>query len=140
LDDGAFAGGFRNSGDSRYADSTGERRTATWIYGGRSDYPAMAARFRLDDAPTGEARLTLIGLDAEGRDRMPIRVTINDTVVYEGANPLPDWRWGETTMPAPAGALRDGENSVEIRSLAPTDNFGLPPFFMLDTARLTWEG
>jgi serine/threonine-protein kinase len=131
-----FAGGYRNPGDSLYADRTGERRPATWIYGGGSDYPAMTARFRLDRPPSGQARLTLVGMDAEHPDRMPIEVTLNDRVIFRGPNPLDDWRWSEATLPVPADALRAGENSLTIRSLSPEANFNRPPFFMLTAARL----
>jgi hypothetical protein len=133
-----FAGGYRNPGESLYADQTGDQRPATWIYGGASDYPAMTARFRLDRAPSGPARLTLVGMDAEHPDRMPIEITLNDAVLFRGPNPLDDWRWSQAMLTAPAGTLRAGENSLTIRSLSPEANFNSPPFFMLTAARLNW--
>lgn len=143
LDNTAFTGGFSNPDGSLYADVTGAQRTATWIYGGRSDYPAMSARFRLDAPARGddkdEARLIISGMDGEDRGKMPLRISLNDTVVFQGDDPLPNNRWGQATFKVPKGALRAGENTLTIRSLSEQGNFNSPHFFMLDAARLEWD-
>jgi serine/threonine-protein kinase len=140
LEDSLFVGGYRNPGESLYADSTGEQRSATWIYGGRSEYPAMSAAFRVEQLPAGPAQLTLVGMDAEGEGRMPIEVMVNDQVIFRGANPLADWRWSQATLVVPAGVLHAGENTLTIRSLSSDANFNAPPFFMLDAASFRWNG
>ena len=139
IGDAAFTGGFRNSGESLYADATGEQRSATWIYGGQSDYPAMTAQFTLDQPPAGEAQLVVVGMDGEDAGKMPLQITINDRDIFLGPDPLPDQRWGEATFPIPGGALRQGQNSLTIRSTSTEANFRTPHFFMLDEARVLWQ-
>lgn len=144
LDNTAFTGGFSNPDGSLYADATGAQRTVTWIYGGRSDYPAMSAHFRLD-APAGgageeaEARLSISGMDGEDQGKMPLRISLNDTVIFQGNDPLPNNRWGQASFKVPKGTLRVGENTLTIRSLSEQANFNSPHFFMLDAARLEWD-
>jgi serine/threonine-protein kinase len=137
LDNTAFSGGL--SSPPTYPDATGEQRTATWIYGGQSDYPAMSTTFQVQGRPEGEATLTLIGMDGEDAPKMPIRITINDVVVFEGENPLPNHRWGQARFEVPEGALREGENTLTIRSRSDQDNYRSPHFFMLDAAQLEWN-
>ena len=137
IEDSAFRGGFNRP--NIYKDSAGEGRTAMWIYGAQSDYPAMSAAFRLESAPPAEARLTLAGMDDQASSKTRIRVTLNDRVIFEGDNPLENNRWSQVALPAPAGSLRPGQNTLEIRNLTPGRNFNEPPWFMLDLARVEWD-
>jgi hypothetical protein len=138
IDDDAFAGGFSAPRNYR-------GRTARWLYGALSPYGQMTASFTVDGTP-GAGELLLKGLDSENGDKTPIAIQVNDTVVYQGGNPLPKdtWRgsvapWGETTIPIPAGALRSGRNTLSISNLAPINNFNAPPYFMLDEAVITYD-
>ncbi|HZS01728.1 MAG TPA: protein kinase [Chloroflexota bacterium] len=137
LDDDAFTGGFSAPRNYR-------GRTARWLYGALSPYGQMTATFSVAVAP-GAGTLLLKGLDSENGEKTPIAVQVNDTVVYQGGNPLPkdDWRgsvapWGEATIPLPAGALHAGPNTLSISNLAPVSNFNAPPYFMLDEAVITY--
>jgi hypothetical protein len=138
LDDDAFTGGFSAPRNYR-------GRTARWLYGALSPYGQMTASFTVE-GPPGAGTLLLKGIDSENGDKTPIAIQVNDTVVFQGGNPLPkdDWRgpvapWGEATIPLPAGTLRAGRNTLTISNLAPASNFNAPPYFMLDEAVITYE-
>ncbi|HEY7060327.1 MAG TPA: hypothetical protein VII06_02525, partial [Chloroflexota bacterium] len=138
LDDDAFTGGFSAPRNYR-------GRTARWIYGALSPYGHMTASFTVDGSP-GAGELLVKGLDSETGDKTPLAIQVNDTVVFQGGNPLPKdtWRgavapWGEATIPLPAGALHAGRNTLTFSNLAPVDNFNAPPYFMLDEATITYD-
>jgi hypothetical protein len=144
LEDTAFQGGFRNPGGSIY-----RQRSATWIYGARTPYSTMAASFELPAAPSGQAVLTITGLDSENAPKTPISITINDREIFRGPAPFaddshdPDFRnapapWSDRSWPIPPDALRVGTNRLMIRNLADTADVGVPPFFMLDRASVAF--
>jgi len=137
LDDDAFEGGFSAPRNYR-------GRTARWLYGAQSPYGEMTATFHLDATP-GAAQLSISGIDSENGPKTPIAVVVNDTVIYQGGNPLPkdNWRgseapWGEATISIPSGVLRAGRNTLTFKNLAPVSNFNAPPYFMLDQAVITY--
>ncbi len=138
IDDDAFTGGFSAPRNYR-------GRTARWIYGALSPYGQMTATFTVDGTP-GAGTLLLKGLDSETGDKTPIAIQVNDTVVFQGGNPLPkdNWsgpvaHWGEATIRLPAGVLRPGRNTLTISNLAQVNNFNAPPYFMLDEAIITYQ-
>jgi hypothetical protein len=137
LDDDTFKGGFSAPRNYR-------GRTARWLYGAQSAYGQMTATFNLEGSP-GAARLSISGIDSENGPQTPIAVVVNDTVIYQGGNPLPkdSWRgseapWGEATIPIPSGVLHAGRNTLAFKNLAPVNNFNAPPYFMLDQAVITY--
>ena len=80
---------------------------------------------------------------AENGGKTPIAILVNDTVIYQGGNPLPkdDWRgptapWGTASIPIPAGVLKRGHNTLTFKNMSPTANFNEPPYFMLDQATI----
>jgi hypothetical protein len=138
LDDDAFQGGYSAPRNYR-------GRTARWLYGANSQYGQMTATFTLDGQPTA-GKLVISGIDSENGGKTPIAILINDTVIYQGGNPLPkdDWRgptapWGTASFPIPAGVLKAGRNTLTFKNLSPTANFDAPPYFMLDQATITYD-
>ena len=137
LDDDAFQGGYSAPRNYR-------GRTARWLYGANSSYGQMAAAFTLDGQPAG-GELEISGIDSENGGKTPITILVNDTVIYQGGNPLPkdEWRgptapWGTASFSIPPGVLKAGRNTLTFKNLSPTANFGVPPYFMLDQAIVTY--
>jgi serine/threonine-protein kinase len=137
LDDDAFQGGYSAPRNYR-------GRTARWLYGANSPYGQMMAAFTADGQPTA-GELVISGIDSENGDKTPIAILVNDTVIYQGGNPLPkdDWRgptapWGTASFPIPAGVLEAGRNTLTFKNLSPAANFNVPPYFMLDQATITY--
>ena len=145
LDDNAFVGGFTNANRLYHG------VTAMWVYGQRTAYSTMSATFRVVGAPAGPAALTIRGVDAEGAAggyaKIPIRITLNGTVLHDGPNPFPDdfanagrgeGNWGLYTWNLAPGLVQEGSNTLTITNLTPDNRINYPIFFMLDYAIITW--
>jgi hypothetical protein len=140
LEDTAWQGSYRRaSGNNVYGG-----RTAAWIYGTTTQFSTMQATFALGEQPSGLATLSIEGMDSEGESKTPIRITVNDTEIYSGPNPLPNddlpletGTWTTYTWRFDAALLRPGQNMISISNLAP-GAFSRPPFFMLDYAQIAF--
>jgi hypothetical protein len=138
LEDTDWSGGFGGAnGQQRYGG-----RSATWIYGQGTGYETMRTAFDVDGPLQGSARLTVEGMDSEGRAKTEISILINDVEIYTGPNPLPDddipletGTWAAYTWEFDASLLQPGRNVIVISNLSP-GAFSLPPFFMLDYAEV----
>jgi serine/threonine-protein kinase len=135
LEDTAFQGGFRGQGDSVY-----RGRTATLVYGSRTPYSRMTARFDLPASPR-EAQVWIVGLDSEGGTRTRIAIVVNDREIFRGPAPFPDDRprqpeapWTERPFAVPEGVMHPGQNTLAIQNLEPSDRVGQPPFLAVDQA------
>jgi hypothetical protein len=140
-----FTGGYPHKPTFQYGSK--EPRPATWIYGGESAYTSMTAQFTVDQQPSGQAQLTLSGIDSEDVGKTPIEILLNNKEIYKGQDPLPDdtgpsdGTWGIAVLnPFPADILYPGSNILMIRNLSPTGKEGdYPyPFIMIDHAELSW--
>jgi hypothetical protein len=136
LDDSVWQGGYSSA--RGYGG-----RSATWIYGAGTDYSSMQAALQLQSQPAGTATLTLEGMDSEDRAKTPIQITVNNTEIFNGPNPLPNddlpldsGTWAGVDVRFDAALLRSGTNIIRISNLKP-GRFSLPPFFMLDYAVVT---
>lgn len=123
-------------------------RTATWVYGQGTRFHTMTATAQIRGEPVGPARFTVVGIDSEDEPKTPMRLTINDILIYEGPNPLPNddccgnrgpGNWGGVTFELPPGILRSGNNRISITNLDPSDEIFLPIFVMVDRAVLEFR-
>ncbi|MEO6457693.1 MAG: protein kinase [Chloroflexia bacterium] len=137
LEASAFRGGFTG---------TYHGESATWVYGQGTNNNTMSARFNAQGRP-GAGRLTIRGVDSEGEAKMPILIAVNDVVIFQGPNPLPNdfsnagkgpGNWGLFTWDIPDGALKKSNNTLTISNLSSSGCTNCPAFFMLDYANLTW--
>ena len=140
--DSAFRGGFTDA-DGRY-----HGRSARWVYGRGTAYHTMTASFRVAGEPNGTATLRIVGLDSEDAPKTPMRLVLNDTVLFEGPNPLPNdtccgsggaGNWGAVELRFPARLLREGTNTLTVSNLDPSARIYFPIFVMVDEARLTYR-
>jgi hypothetical protein len=135
VEDTAFQGGFRNPGDSSY-----RGRTATWVYGSRTQYGRMTARFDLPATPR-DAQVWIVAVDSEGPARTRIAILVNDREIFRGPAPFPDDRpnqpeapWTERPFAVPEGTLHQGANTLTIQNLENGDRVNQPPFLAVDQA------
>ena len=105
----------------------------------------MQAAFSLEAQPSGTASLSVEGMDSEDAVKTPIRISVNDTIIYDGPNPLPNddlplatGTWATYTWRFDAALLQPGTNVIRISNRAP-GQFSLPPFFMLDYATVRFD-
>ena len=125
-------------------------RAWTAVYGARSPYPSATLRFELDEVPAEPLVLIVDGLDDEWAGANPIALEINGERVYNGDGPFTSWDgntanrgadadWTTVRITMPADLFAEGENTISFRNLSPSADWGVPPYFLLSTARLTVE-
>jgi hypothetical protein len=119
------------------------------IYGAQSDYPRASLVFNLDDVPTGDVRLTLVGICDESGTRDRIRVTVNGLAIYTGTAWFRSWNgegngadavWTTVLITLPADYFASGTNRITVANLQSGDNFSSPPYVDLGAARLDVSG
>jgi serine/threonine-protein kinase len=141
VDDNGFAGGYTNANRLYHG------VTAVWIYGRGTRYHTMSTRFNIPGRPRGAATLTIRGLDSEDAAKTPILITVNDTQIYSGGNPLPDdfasgpsgpGNWGTYSWRMDPGTLKGGANTLTISNLSSSACMNCPAFFMLDYVTIAW--
>jgi serine/threonine protein kinase len=141
LDDSSFVGGY-----SRRDGYHG--RTAQWVYGQGTEYNTMSARFFIEsEKKPKEGNLSVLGVDSEDVPKTRMRVTLNDYVLYEGPNPMPndthngpggEGNWGWAGWPIPNKVLQEGENVLSITNLDPSNQINYPIFIMIDQVVVSW--
>jgi hypothetical protein len=135
----AWAGGYHR-GDSGFLG-----RPWVAIYGAQSGKGTITLSFSLDVEPTGDATLTVTGINDEWASPNPMVVTVNGVEIYNGPCPFPAWNgqgngadaeWGTSSWTVPAGVLRAGNNEISISNLTPSSNFNSPPYIDISTTTL----
>jgi len=109
--------GFRGArGPEEYGYLCPPRR-AIWIYGTNTEHPRMWTVLHLKAAPKGAAQLVLTAQDDDKPGAVPVRVSLNGLVLFEGPNPFRERGWSTESLAIPAGVLRQGENELRIETL-----------------------
>ena len=118
----------------------GEARVATWIHGAKTRYSRMSASFILANPVTNDWDLVVCGQDDDSPNPCRIRLTLNERVIFAGANPLKKGTWSQHTFPVKASYLNGGNNKIVIESLANSDSETSAPWFLLNYAVLRPSG
>ncbi|MDQ3043841.1 MAG: protein kinase [Chloroflexota bacterium] len=118
--------------------SSGYGRPWTAIYGQGSGMSTATISFSLEGVPRQDVKLVLTGLDDEAGGSVPIRIDINGTVIYSEASPFQSWSgvegsypWEQATSNIPARLFQSGSNTMSVTNLAPSGQFGFPPYLLL---------
>jgi hypothetical protein len=105
----------------------------------------MRAVFDVPAQARGTVSFNVEGMDSEDRLKTAISLRVNGAEIYRGPNPLPDddhpletGTWASYSWSFDAALLRPGRNEITITNLEP-GAFGLPPFFMLDYATMSYS-
>ncbi|MEX0745264.1 MAG: DUF4838 domain-containing protein [Phycisphaeraceae bacterium] len=101
------------------------RENTVAVYGALTDASRCRARFVLDEQPPSEPLvLTIEGQDSEKAwaPAARIQIWVNDRKVFDGDNEFPKQDWSEKRYRVPNGALVQGENTIEVRNLATSDD------------------
>jgi hypothetical protein len=140
FDDEVWQGSYHRPSGGTYGG-----RTATWIYGTSTSYSTMRAVFDVPAQAYGTISFNVEGMDSEDRVKTMISIQLNGTEIYRGPNPLPDddhpletGTWATYSWSFDAALLQLGRNEISVTNLE-TGAFGLPPFFMLDYATITYS-
>ena len=113
------------------------RRHVIWVNGAHSRAPSMQATFQLGYPLRGDSELIIAGLDDNAPANCRIRIQVNGSTVFEGANPFAPDRWSTQRFPVKGAMLRDGvPNTLRIENLEASDSMTGAPWFMLSYAVL----
>jgi hypothetical protein len=124
-------------------------RTALLLNAGGGVESTAMARFNLNleaGGPIDGASLTVEGLDSSDAVKAIIRITLNNMVVYEGADPLANElstssqqaNWTSHTWQIPGPAFRQGANTLTITNLSTSVGGSAQPFVVFDLASISW--
>lgn len=92
----------------------------------------MSTAFELTKQPLSDSfQLIVSGADDFQDEKCPIRITLNDKVVFEGPNIFSNKKWDIERFDLSTNMLKSN-NVLTITNISPTGNFDAPPAFMLN--------
>jgi hypothetical protein len=110
---------------------------AAHLYAQNTDHPSTTVTLDLAETPERYAVIRIVGMDDESANTVPLRISINGVVIHEGPAPFGSEVWTDTAWRiGNPGILQAGENSIVIENLAPTGEFGRPPWLLLSAMRV----
>ncbi len=120
--------GYVNSDEGIYL----EDRPTAFVTGQGTSTSEMTTTFSLDDyPPTTDYHLVITGADDFLPDKCPIRIQLNDTILFEGPNNFLNTEWNTQTFDIPASSF-NSNNVLTITNISPEGNFDAPPAFLLN--------
>ena len=130
-----------------YFQSSGQPYGRPWVavYGALSEYPRALLSFTIDATPSGEATLSISGLDDELGTLNPVTLEVNGERIYEGPSPFANWNgstqnvdaaWTTVPFTIPSGVLQPGPNEIAFANLSPVASFNAPPYVLVADAVL----
>lgn len=111
-------------------------RAVNYVYAQPTGRNVMSVEFYVDKLPAERAVLRLIARDGDTGVKSRIRLSINDTTVFEAIAPFSHTGFETKLFDVPAPALRIGVNRLMITNLAEEGVLGMPPWFMVAEAEL----
>lgn len=94
-------------------------------------HSTMQATFTLTALPQGEVFLYVKGRDDDGRGHSDVAMDLNGQALFAGPNEFDEKKWQIRKFAIPAGALRQGENTLTISCREPEGGVGMPPWFQV---------
>ena len=92
----------------------------------------MTTTFSLNQfPPTTNYQLIITGADDFLTEKCPIRITLNNEVLFEGPNTFLNTEWNTQTLDISANSFK-ATNVLTITNISPTGNFDAPPAFLLN--------
>ncbi len=92
--------------------------------GQMTEFSKLEASFNLGESVADAAHLLIEGQDSDKlwSEPVPLRVRLNDQVLFEDTNPFPKRGWGMLKVSLPAGVLQPTDNVLTIENLAASDS------------------
>jgi hypothetical protein len=133
-DDFVAGGAYRRDDGELYG------RPAAHLYAQSTDFPSTTVTFNVEEKPEDYIGVVIVGMDDERPAAVPIRISLNDKVIWEGPSPFGNEQWTTAAWQVNAlGWLRRGENSLSVEMLVAEGPFGLPPWILLTEAAVYWN-
>ena len=130
-----FDGGLKSIYGYSKGNISLEERPTAYITGKGTGYSQMNATFKVGkDSLLGMYQLIISGADDFLEAKCPIKITLNNNVIFKGKNPFSNQKWNIQTAKIPASYLNTNneENVLSISNTSPEGNFDAPPAFMLN--------
>ena len=109
-----------------------EDRPTVFITGIGTPISEMSATFELNQfPPSGNYQLIISGADDFLPEKCPIRVTLNNELIFEGPNPFSNTEWNIQTAEL-SPDIFESSNVLTISNISPTGNVDAPPAFLLN--------
>ncbi len=123
---------FVDGGAYRRTDGTLYGRPAAHLYSQETDFPSTTLQFDAAESPDNYIGIRIVGMDDEWEAHVPCRLTLNGNVVWEGESPFDNEEWTDVAwLAGNLNWIQEGENTVVFEIMAPTGDFGLPPWILL---------
>ncbi len=120
--------GYYNAASGIYL----EDRPTAYITGQGTSISEMTTTFSFDQfPPTTNYQLIITGADDFLTEKCPIRITLNNKVIFDGPNNFLNTEWDTQIFNIPASNFV-ATNVLTITNTSPTGNSDAPPAFMLN--------
>ena len=130
---GVMTYGYYNAGAGIHL----EDRPTVIITGVGTPISVMIANVDINSSPPlGGYQLIIAGADDFLTEKCPIRIELNNHLVFEGPNTFDNTGWNTRTFVIPASDVVVGNNVLTISNTASPGNFDAPPAFMVNYAIL----
>ena len=108
-----------------------EDRPTAYICGAKTSISTMSANFKLNQLQLADYQLIISGADDFQKEKCPIRITLNDNVIFEGPTTFLNKKWNVKKFKLSAKMLKRN-NILTISNISPTGNYDAPPAFLLN--------
>ncbi len=109
-----------------------EDRPTAYITGAGTPTSKMTTTFKLNSFPLlSDYQLIISGADDFQKEKCPIRIVLNDKVIFEGPTTFSNKKWGIKKFKLSVDMLNK-DNVLTISNISPTGNFDAPPAFLLN--------
>ncbi len=113
-----------------------EDRPTAYICGAKTPISKMSATFKLNSfPPASDYQLIISGADDFKDEKCPIKITLNDKVIFEGPTTFSNKKWNIKKFKISANIIKQN-NVLTISNTSPTGNYDAPPAFLLNYAIL----
>jgi hypothetical protein len=113
---------------------------AVHMYGQGSGSESISASFEVDEAPSSYIVIQITGMDDERRQKAPMRLWLNDYLVWEGPSPFANEDWTDIGwLVGSLDALHPGTNTLTLENMAGNGEVGQPPWNLLTSAVVYYE-
>ena len=142
IDAGGFEGAYRRDDGELYG------LPAAHLYGTGSGATSATATFTANTTPSEYILVQLTGIDDEIAGKVPIRVSLNGNVVWEGPSPFQNGTgdfestayWTDVGwLVGNLGWINEGQNSLTVEIVGIPGQVGTPPWVLLTSAVVYYQ-
>jgi len=108
---------------------------SAFLFGGGSQFHTGTATFSAKQTQNRLLFIELKAMDDPNSGKVPLRIVLNGTVIWEGPSPFPDGTAGDQAwLVTDHALLKPGNNTLTIANLSPTGQTGSAPWELIEQA------